>query len=72
METRDIQTLVAFGKLGMDLAGSRILSLTALTGVVAVSAYSIYAMSWQGAVCSAIVALCFWASVKAEAKRKDE
>lgn len=72
METVDIKSLVAFGKLGMDLAGSRILSLCALAGVVAISAYSVYDASWQGAVCTGIVALCFWASVRVEAGRKEE
>jgi len=64
----DVRALVAFGKLGMELAGSKILSLCALFGVVAIAAYSVYAASYIGAVCSAILAACFAVAVKAESK----
>jgi hypothetical protein len=66
METHDVQALVAFGKLGMDLAASKILSLCALVGVVALAAFVAYSPSLYGAVCTAIVAICFIAAVRAE------
>ena len=69
METVDYKALVAFGKLGMDLAASKILSLSALVGVVALGAYVAYNPTWHGAVVDGILALCFVVAVKAESKR---
>jgi len=62
METSDLKALAAFGKLGLDLAASRILSYSALAGVVA------YSPTWQGAAVDGILALCFWVAVKAESR----
>ena len=72
MATNEYQALVAFGKLGMDLAASKILSLCALVGEVALAAYVAYNPTLYGAVCTAIVALCFWAAVKAEKRAPPE
>ncbi len=72
MEPSNLKALVAFGKLGMDLAASRILRLCALVGVVALAAYVAYNPTLYGAVCTAIVALCFWAAVKAEKRAPPE
>lgn len=69
METIDIKMLVAFGKVGVQLLASRLLSLVALFGVVALSGYSVYMSSWQGAACVAILALfVFQPALKAERK----
>lgn len=66
----DVKALVAFGKLGLAILASRMLSMTALLGILALSADSIYASSWQGAVCVAVLAfLVFMPALKAEAKR---
>lgn len=68
----DIQALVAFGKLGLALTASRILSITALFGVVALAAYSVYAQSWQGVAGVAIIAwLVFRPCLAAESKIKE-
>ncbi len=61
METSDLKALAAFGKLGLDLAASRILSYSALAGVVD-------SPTWQGAAVDGILALCFWVAVKAESR----
>lgn len=67
----DIKALVAFGKLGMAMIASRMLSLVALFGTVALSAYAIYASSWQGAACVGILALLvFRPALRAEVRRE--
>jgi hypothetical protein len=71
METVDLKALVAFGKVGMDMMASRILSLCALVGTVALSAYVAYSPSWQGAACVAIVACAtFIPAIHAESKAR--
>ncbi len=68
METSDLKALAAFGKLGLDLAASRILSYSALAGVVALGGIVAYSPTWQGAAVDGILALCFWVAVKAESR----
>ena len=68
----DMKALIAFGKMGFMLLSSRILSIVALTGTIALSAYVAYAPSWQGAACVGVVALFgFGPALKAEAKREE-
>lgn len=69
METSDLKALAAFGKLGLDLAASKILSLTVVFGIVAISSYSVYAASWQGAACVVVMAFCFMVAVRAESRQ---
>ena len=70
MNLPDMQALIAFGKMGFALLASRILSIVALTGTIALSAYVAYAPSWQGAACVGVVALFgFGPALKAESKR---
>ena len=65
----DISALVAFGKLGVAVLASRMLSLVSLGGVVALSAYVAYSPSWQGAACVGIVAVfVFVPALKAESR----
>ncbi len=65
----DIQSLVAFGKLGVKMMASRMISLIALFGTIALSAYVVYSPSWQGVVCAGIVAcFVFVPALKAESK----
>lgn len=72
LQLPDMKALVAFGKIGMAMIASRMLSMTALNGVVALAAYSIYAASWIGAACTGIVAIfVFVPALKAESNRKD-
>lgn len=69
----DVKMLVAFGKVGIQMLASRILSLTALFGIIALSAYSIYNASYVGAAIVAVLALfVFIPSIKAESGRAQE
>jgi len=69
----DIKMLVAFGKVGIEMLVSRILSLTALFGVVALSAYVAYSNSWPGAACVGILALLvFGPALRAESRGVQE
>lgn len=72
MQANDYKALAAFGKMGMDLAASRILSYCALVGTVALAAIVAYNPSVEGAVVDGILALCFWAAVTAESRRAPE
>lgn len=65
----EVKVLVAFGRIGVDLVASRMLSMTTLFGVVAVSSYSVYAASWQGAACVVVMAFCFMVAVRAESRQ---
>ena len=69
MEANDYKALAAFGRLGIDLAASRILSYCALVGVVALAGAVAYNPTWEGAAVDLIVALCFWVAVRAESQR---
>ena len=65
----DLQALIAFGKVGVNLLASRILSMTALFGTIALGAYAVYASSWQGAAITGILALfVFIPALKAESR----
>lgn len=67
----DVKALVAFGRVGVAILASRLLSLTALFGVVALSAYVAYSPSWQGAACVGVLALfVFIPALKAESGSK--
>lgn len=69
----DITALVAFGKLGVAVLASRMLSLLSLVGIIALGAYSVYAASWQGAAVVGVVALlCFIPALKSESKQRPE
>lgn len=73
LQVPDYRALVAFGKLGIEIMASRMLSLLALFGLIAIAAYSVYAVSWQGAVCVAIVAVfVFIPALRAETNRHSE
>lgn len=66
----DIQALVSFGKIGMAIIASRLISILSMLGIVALSAYAIYASSWQGASCVAILSIfVFIPSLKLETSR---
>ena len=68
----DIKMLVAFGKVGISMLASRILSLTALFGVVALAGYVTYNPSWPGASVVAVIALfVFVPALKAESTRRE-
>jgi asparagine N-glycosylation enzyme membrane subunit Stt3 len=72
MGVPDVKMLVAFGKVGIEMLASRILSLAALFGIIALAAYSVYAVSWIGASCVAILAVfTFIPAVKLESNRKE-
>jgi hypothetical protein len=68
----DIEALVAFGKVGIQMMASRMLSLLSLFGIIALSSYSVYASSWQGAACVGVLALLvFGPALKAETKGRE-
>jgi hypothetical protein len=69
----DISALVRFGRLGVQMMASRILSLTALFGIIALSAYSVYDASYIGAAICLILALfVFIPALKSETGRAQE
>jgi hypothetical protein len=69
----DISALVRFGRLGVQMMASRILSLTALFGIIALSAYSVYNESHVGAaICLVLALFVFIPSIKAESGRAQE
>lgn len=69
----DVQALVAFGKLGVQVLSSRMLSLVGAGGVFALSFYVVYNPSWQGAACVTVTALAvFMPALKAEARKESD
>ena len=72
-ELPDVRALVAFGKVGVQLLASRVLSMLALVGVLALAGYSVYAVSWQGVAGVAILAVfVFIPALKAESKHEEK
>jgi hypothetical protein len=69
----DMQALLAFGKVGVNMMAARILSVTSLAGVIGVSAYVSYNQSWQGvAVCAIMAFFVFGPALRAESARKGD
>jgi hypothetical protein len=69
----DLKVMFAYAKVGIQMLSSRILSLTALFGIIALSAYSVYNASYVGAAIVATLALfVFIPSLKAESGRAQE
>ena len=69
MEMPDVKALVAFGKLGFSLMASRLMSVIALFGVLALGGFTIYIGSWQGVAVTAIIAwFVFRLALKAESR----
>ena len=56
MGLQEVKALVAFGRLGLAIIASRMLSMLALVGVLALGGYTVYSNSWQGVAVTAIVA----------------
>ena len=68
----DMTALIAFAKVGISMMASRMLSLLALGGILAISAYSVYFSSWQGAACVGVMAIfVFIPALKAETRREE-
>ena len=69
----DISALVRFGRIGVQMMASRILSLTALFGTIALGAYAVYTASYIGAGVVLILALfVFIPALKSESGRAQE
>lgn len=69
MDENQLKALIAFGKLGMQMASARIVSLLALLGGLALSGYVAYAPTWQGAACVGVVWIFgFIPALRAETK----
>lgn len=64
----DVQTLVRFGRLGMELFASRVLSLLSLAGFLALAGYVAYSPSAVGAAVVLVALFAFVAALRAEAK----
>lgn len=64
----DLQALVAFGRMGLMMAASRMLSGLSLLGLLFLAWWvaSTAEPSWQSVVVVGMVALCFLAAVRAE------
>jgi hypothetical protein len=68
----DMKALVAFAKVGISMMASRMLSLLALSGILALAAYSVYFTSVIGAGCVSIIAIfVFIPALKAESRREE-
>ena len=73
MGVPDVKMLVAFGKVGIQMLASRLLSLTALFGTIALGAYAVYTASYIGAGVVLILALfVFIPALKSESGRAQE
>lgn len=53
----EIQALLAYAKVGVEMLGARILSILALFGIFALGGYVVYASSWQGV--AVVVAIAY-------------
>lgn len=72
MQLPDLKALVSFGRLGFKLLAVRMMTMTALIGILALSGYVAYNPTWQGAACVGIVALLvFQPALKAETKSNE-
>lgn len=58
MNLNDIGALVAFGRVGVALAASRMMSLVMGFGTVALAAYVIRSPSWEAVFVVIVVGLC--------------
>jgi hypothetical protein len=68
----DLKVMFAYAKVGISMLASRILSLTALFGIIALSAYAVYAVSYIGAAVVLILALfVFIPALKQESGRAE-
>lgn len=66
----DLEALVAFGKVGVQMLASRLLTLFSLFGCVTLGAYTVYTSSWQGVCVTAILALfVFLPALKLETRK---
>ena len=73
MGVPDLKALVAFGKVGINMLASRMLSLGALLGVVALCGFVAYSPSWEGAAVTGILAIfVFIPSLRAESGKSQE
>lgn len=69
LQLPDIKALVSFGKMGMEMMASRMLSLLALVGVLALSVFVVHNPSVIGAVVLATIAVAvFIPALMAESK----
>lgn len=66
MEMVDVKALVAYGRVGIELMASKIVSLVCATGTVALSAYLIYSPSWQGVAVVYAMVVVSMAAFKSE------
>jgi len=58
MNLNDVGALVAFGRVGVALAASRLMSLVTAFGTVGLGAYVIHFPSWEGVAVVALIAGC--------------
>jgi hypothetical protein len=72
MEMRDIQAIVAVGRVGLALAASRLMSLVSVFGTVGLGAYVISAPSWQGVAVVSLTAACAWTALRLETRGKND
>lgn len=73
MQMNELKAIVAVGRIGMELAASRLMSLVLGSGVVALAGYVIYSPSWQGVAVVGLVSACgLLPSLRYEQRPKQE
>lgn len=69
----DIKALVAYGRVGIEMMASRMLSLISLLGTLALAGYVAYSPTNAGLAAVAIVAIfAFMPALKAETGQRHE
>lgn len=58
MEQDQIKAILMFGKLGMQMAAMRIVSVLLSIGGLALAGFVAYSPSWQGAIVTGIIFVC--------------
>lgn len=67
-EVDQIKSLVAFGKVGMQMLGARILSIIGLLGFLGLAGYVAYNPTWHGVSLCAILAMVVICAFRGEAR----
>ena len=67
-----VKALVAFGRVGLQMMGARILSIVALLGYLGLAGYVAYNATWHGVTVCAILALVAISAFRAENRYRDQ
>lgn len=72
MKPNEIEAMIAVGRIGLNLAASRMMSISSIFGVVALAAYLIYSPSWQGVLVVGFVAVVAITALRLESRGKND